>query len=296
MVWTMTDLHAFSSPPPLSDADLIGHVENIVRRAGTSFFWAMRRLPEDKRNAMYAIYAFCREVDDIVDEPGEVAEKKLELGVWRGEIERLFADRPRNPTASALRRPVEQFDLRKADFHAVIDGMEMDAAPRVRIRDMPELELYCDRVACAVGRLSVRVFGIPEDLGIRLAFAQGQALQLTNILRDIVEDATRDRLYLPFDVLQSYGLATENLTELVNDPMLASVCDLLGNVASRRFDEAWQLARQCDRDPVRPAVMMMAVYQQILNKLIRRGWSDPVRPVRLNRMEKAWTMVRYGLL
>ncbi len=285
-----------SAPDDLSEADLNVHAEAIVRKAGTSFFWAMRRLAEDKRNAMYAIYAFCREVDDIADEPGEVAEKKVALGIWRGEIERLFADRPRNLTARALARPVEKFGLRKEDFRAVIDGMEMDAAPSVRIRDMAELELYCDRVACAVGRLSVRVFGMPEDVGVRLSFAQGQALQLTNILRDIVEDADRDRLYLPRDLLLSHDIDPDDLPALIRHPNLAHVCELLADVATRRYGEARQLAAQCNRDDVRPAVMMLAVYHQILNKLIRRGWKDPAVPVRLSRLEKIWTLLRYGVL
>jgi len=280
----------------LSEADLIAHVEAIVRRAGTSFFWAMRRLPEDKRNAMYAIYAFCREVDDIADEPGEVEEKKIALGLWRSEIERLFADRPRNATARALARSVEQFGLRKEDFRAVIDGMEMDAAPSVRIKDMSELELYNDRVACAVGRLSVRVFGVPEDLGIKLAFAQGQALQLTNILRDVVEDAERNRLYLPRDLLLSHDIDPDDLGTLVKNPNLTHVCELLASVAERRYGEARQLVAECNREDVRPAVMMMEVYHKILDKLVNRGWKDLGSPVKLSKLEKIWTLLRYGVL
>jgi len=285
-----------STSADLSDADLLAHVEAIVRSAGTSFFWAMRRLPEDKRNAMYAIYAFCREVDDIADEPGEVEEKKMALGLWRGEIERLYADRPRNETARALARSVEQYGLCKKDFRAVIDGMEMDAAPSVRIKDMSELELYNDRVACAVGRLSVKVFGVPDDLGTKLAFAQGQALQLTNILRDIVEDTERDRLYLPRDLLLSHDIDPGDLNALIKHPNLTHVCELLANVAERRFGEARQLVAECNREDVRPAVMMMEVYHKILDKLVRRGWNDLGSPVKLSKLEKIWTLLRYGVL
>lgn len=282
-------------PVDLSEAALSAHVEAIVRRAGTSFFWAMRRLPEDKRNAMFAIYAFCREIDDIADEPGEIEEKKTALGLWRGEIERLYADRPRNLTARALAQPVEKFELRKEDFRAVIDGMEMDAAVRVRIEDMAELELYNDRVACAVGRLSVRVFGVPEALGVRLSFAQGQALQMTNILRDIVEDAGRDRLYLPRDLLLSHGVDSDDLTAMLKHPGLANVCELLADVAARRYGEARQLIAQCDRNDVRPAVMMMEVYHRILLKLMRRGWKDLAAPVKLSKLEKFWIVFRHGV-
>ena len=192
-----------STASPLTEAESTAYVEAIVRRAGTSFYWAMRRLPEQKRQAMYAIYAFCREVDDIADGADGEEQKRAVLGLWRGEIERLYADRPRNSIALALQRPVAVFGLKKEDFRAVIDGMEMDAQPSIRIPDMDELTLYCDRVACAVGRLSVRVFGLDDDTGRALAFAQGQALQLTNILRDIDEDARNDRLYVPNDLLVS---------------------------------------------------------------------------------------------
>ncbi len=289
----MTD--TFNNSTELSGIDPVAHVEAIVRRAGTSFFWAMRRLEEDKRNAMYAIYAFCREVDDIADEPGEIEDKRIALGIWRGEIERLFADRPRNPTACALVRPIDQYGLHKEDFRAVIDGMDMDAEPSIRIKDMAELELYCDRVACAVGRLSVRVFGVQDDIGIKLSFAQGQALQLTNILRDVAEDAGRDRLYLPRDLLVSHDIDPDDLNALIKHPKLPLVCDLLATIAERRFEEAWDLARQCNRSDVRPAVMMMAVYHQILKKVIHRGWRNFASSVKLTKLEKIWTMIRYGI-
>ena len=162
--------------PELSDHEITKHVEALVKRSGTSFFWAMRRLPKEKRAAMYSVYAFCREVDDIVDDPGEESDKVFRLGMWRGEIERLYGDRPRFPVAMALVEPVHRFGLRKVDFRSVVDGMEMDAKDTVRIADMDELGHYCDRVAGAVGRLSFRIFGVDEERGNRIAFALGQAL------------------------------------------------------------------------------------------------------------------------
>ncbi len=281
--------------PQINVQDADRAVEAIVRRSGSSFFWAMRRLPEAKRRAMYAIYAFCREVDDLADEPGAIEDKKAGLAIWRGEIERMYGEQPRHFITKALMTPVEAYELRKEDFRAVIDGMETDAQAAVRITDMAELELYCDRVASAVGRLSVRVFGVPDELGIPLAFAQGQALQLTNILRDIKEDAERDRLYLPRDLLVSHDIPTENLDELIRHPALPMVSELLSDIAARRYQEARALIKQCRRDQVRPAIMMMEVYNQILNKLTRRGWADLSTPVRLTKFEKAWTAVRFGM-
>jgi phytoene synthase len=127
--------------PSAVDADIFRHVEAVVRRAGTSFYWGMRRLPEDKRRAMFGIYAFCREVDDIADGDEAESEKMVRLGHWRGEIERLYGDQPRDPVCRALLPAVKRFGLRKEDFRAIIDGMEMDAGASLRIADMDEFNL-----------------------------------------------------------------------------------------------------------------------------------------------------------
>lgn len=284
-----------NTQPSPTEADAAAYVENIVRRAGTSFYWAMRRLPEQKRRAMYAIYAFCREVDDIADGADFEEEKRAALGLWRGEIERLYADRPRNPVAIALRTPLEAFGLKKEDFRAIIDGMEMDAGPGIRIADMEELTLYCDRVACAVGRLSVRVFGIDEDHGRRLAFHQGMALQLTNILRDISEDAERGRLYVPRDLLVSFDIEAEDLPSILAHPAFPKVCETLADVAHRQFSEADDVASECNRQQIRPAIMMMEIYRQIFLKLKRRGWRHLTLPVGLSKAAKLWVALRYGV-
>ena len=276
------------------------HVENIVKASGTSFYWAMRRLPPAKRAAMYAIYAFCREVDDIADDiggPGAEAEKREKLDEWRNEIDRLFAGDTQTVVGNALLPAVERFHLRQKDFEAVIAGMEMDTRDRVRIKDLDELTLYCDRVASAVGRLSTRVFGLDADTGDRLAFAQGQALQLTNILRDVDEDAERDRLYLPADVLSKHGIASiEDLGVVIGDPRLHDVCLELANGAAQRFREALAIIDTCEKQDVRPAVMMLEVYRRILEVLIQTGWTSPRRRVSLSPIVRLWVMFRYGLL
>ena len=276
------------------DAEALARVEAVVRGAGTSFYWAMRRLPEAKRRAMFCIYAFCREVDDIADGSAAAPEKMTALGLWRGEIERLFGDRPRDPVARALRPVVAEFGLRKEDFRAIIDGMEMDARDTLRIADMDELNLYCDRVACAVGRLSVRVFGIDDDVGAELASSLGQALQLTNILRDIGEDAERNRLYVPADLLAAHDIAAGDIPTVLNHPRFPETCDTLAAVARRRFDQAKAAILQCDAGKIRPAVMMMEVYRRILDKLAYRGWLDLNMPVTISGPGKLWIALRYG--
>ena len=276
--------------------DPVAHVHEVVRRSGSSFAGAMRVLPAEKRDAMFAIYAFCREVDDIADEPAPLDEKIFRLGQWRGEIERLFAGRPRTPIAVALAGPVERFSLRKEDFRAVIDGMEMDAVDGMRIADMAELELYCDRVASAVGRLSCRVFEIDDEHGEMLARTLGQALQLTNILRDLDEDTERDRLYLPADLLHAHGITQSAPAAALADPAIGGVCEIVADIARRRFEEAAATMADCPRERIRPAMIMMQAYQRVLIRLMRRGWADWRVPVGLSRLEKLWIVLRYGMI
>jgi squalene synthase HpnD len=288
----MNELSATTSAvPPLT------YVEQVVRQSGSSFYWAMRFLPLEKRQAMFAVYAFCRQVDDIADEPGQIAAKQQALGGWRQEIERLYDGMAEWPVAAALLRPVERFDLRKEDFLAVIDGMEMDAAHSIRIADMEELHRYCDRVACAVGRLSVRIFGVPQPTGDALASALGQALQLTNILRDLKEDARRDRLYLPAALLRSRGVAVGSDAEAVlRHSAIIGACEQLSGLAARRFEEAASLSAVCDRRQIRPAVIMMEVYRRTLERLNGRGWGRWAEPVSVSSAEKLWVALRYGMI
>ncbi len=272
-------------------------VEAAVRASGTSFYWAMRLLPAEKRRAMFAVYAFCREVDDIADEPGELDEKTRRLELWRDAIAALYAGRPVGLLPRALAEPIRGFALRQADFLAIIDGMKMDAAERVRIVDRDELVLYCDRVACAVGRLSTRIFGMDAETGERLAFSLGQALQLTNILRDLVEDAERDRLYLPADLLAAIGCVdTEVATDVLRHRRLPEVCEVIASRARARFAEARDIVARCDRRQIRPAVVMMEVYGRLFRRLTARGWQRWAEPVAVPSSEKLWIALRYGFL
>jgi presqualene diphosphate synthase len=278
-----------------SDEDA-AHVLDVVRASGSSFYGAMRTLPKERRAAMFAIYAFCREIDDIADDPLPPAEKTAALAEWRSEIERVYAGNPRKPTGRALLQPIARYALRKADFIALIDGMEMDAAESFHGPSMDTLTLYCERVAGAVGMLSVRVFGEPGDAGTRLAWALGQALQLTNILRDVKEDSERDRLYLPAELLTGHGIATRETAAVLAHPALSAVCEDLAVLARQRFDEAIAAMAQCDRRKIRPAVVMMHVYRAVLDKLIRRGWRRLDEPVSVSKAAKLWIALRYGLL
>ncbi len=272
------------------------HVREITKASGTSFFWAMRLLPPPRRNAMFAIYAFCREIDDIADDDRPKAEKLDRLDEWRAEIGRLFDHRPTFPTSLALAQPIADYGLEKEDFLALIEGMEMDAREAIRAPAMADLEYYCDRVACAVGRLSVKAFGVTEPAAKDVSFFLGQALQLTNILRDPKEDAERSRLYLPRELLEKHGIKTRDPMAVLADPGLPLVCRDLAAVAGRRFDEADRAIAKCARGPMRPAIVMKQVYHRYLNKMVAEDWRDLDKRVTLSKLQKLWIGLRYGLL
>ena len=276
------------------EAGLAELIERIVRRSGTSFYWGMRVLPPERRSAMYAIYAFCREVDDIADGSLSVTAKTARLDAWAEEIERLYQGRPTEPIARALTGAVDAFALAKADFLAVIEGMRMDAAATVRFPDMAALFHYCDCVACAVGRLSNPVFGIDRASGDPLAKALGEALQLTNILRDLDEDAALDRLYLPADLLARYGIGGAP-AEVVAHPRIAAVCAEVAKLAGIRFDQARNILTRIGARERKAAVLMMEVYWRIYLRLVTRGFAPPRTPVALSRLEKAWVMLKNGI-
>src|SRR5271166_651766 len=177
----------------------------------------MRILPRAQREAMFEIYSFCRQVDDIADASGPRDVRRGELARWRADIDALYAGKP-VPRTQGLVLPMQEFGLRREDFHAVIDGMEMDVVADIRAPDDATLDIYCDRVASAVGRLSVRVFGMEQQDGLALAHHLGRALQLTNILRDLDEDASMGRLYLPREMLQDAGIAATEPAAAIGHP------------------------------------------------------------------------------
>lgn len=286
-----------AAPADLAAAGLspAAHATEVVRSSGTSFYWAMRLLPAPKRQAMYAIYAFCREVDDIADSPGRSGEKLRRLEGWREEIARLYGGNPKHLISRALLAPVEQFNLPEEEFRAVLDGMEIDAAGRVRMHDMDGLLGYCRKVAGAVGMLSVPVFGMPREPGPRIAVALGNALQLTNILRDIQADAARDRLYLPAETLKKHGVEEDSASRAITHPAFAGACRELSGIARRYYREAEWLLKGLERAVKRPPVIMMHTYRETLKLLDRQGWNRLGRKVSLKGWRKIALALRYGL-
>jgi presqualene diphosphate synthase len=267
-----------------------------VERAGTSFYWAMRLLPPPRRSAMFAVYAFCREVDDIADEPAAPEEKRRRLDAWRAEVAAVYRGEPSHLVAQALVRPVRDYALREAEFQAVIDGMAMDAERDIRAPSLADLDLYCDRVASAVGRLSTRIFGLDDEPGLALAHHLGRALQLTNILRDLDEDAALGRLYLPREALLAAGIDEARPEATLRHPRLGLACAEVAARAERHFAEADRIMATCPRAAVRAPRLMAAAYGTILRDLQARGWSPPRRRVSTNRLRLAGAVLRYGLV
>jgi presqualene diphosphate synthase len=277
------------------EAALRETIRRRVEAAGTSFYWAMRLLPKERRDGMYAVYAFCREVDDIADDWPEV-ERPAGLAAWHEEIEALYAGRPRQLIGRALEMPVARFQLRQSDFHDVIDGMEMDAVGDIRAPALAKLDLYCARVAGAVGHLSVHVFGDMSDAAHRVADALGRALQLTNILRDLDEDAQRGRLYLPRELLDRHGIRTDEPQAVLRHPALPAVCRDLATLTRGHFDTAEAAMRSSSRRAMRPAAVMGAFYRAMLDALVAADWRDPSVRVSLSKSRKLWLVLRHGLI
>jgi phytoene synthase len=261
--------------------------------SGSSFYAAMRILPEAQREAMFQIYSFCRQVDDIADSDGPREERSAALQRWRDDIDGLYRGEP-PARLKDYARSVQQFDLGREDFLAVIDGMEMDVTRDIRAPDLATLDLYCDRVASAVGRLSVRVFGLPREDGIQLAHHLGRALQLTNILRDIDEDAAIGRLYLPREGLVQAGISSIDPLVVAADPALPRVCAPLVERARDHFAKADEIMARNSRRAVRAPRIMSKYYRAILELLVARGFANPRAAVRLNKMARIGILLRYA--
>jgi presqualene diphosphate synthase len=266
----------------------------IVSRS--SFYRALGILPSEKRDAMYEVYAFCRAVDDIADDGGPNNDRIAMLDHWRADIARLYAGGGPSELTEGLAGPVQAFGLQQEDFFAIIDGMEMDVRRDILAQDWAALELYCDRVASAVGRLSVRIFGIEDEKGRQLAHHLGRALQMTNILRDLDEDASLGRLYLPKEALAEAGIDEVDIEKALAHPRLGQACASVVTRAKQHFAKASAVMASCRRESVRSPRVMTSVYEALLDKLVARGWTPPRREVRASKLQFLWIALRHGII
>ena len=273
----------------------------------------MRLLPKARRQAIFAVYAFCREVDDIADGQLLHSKKHAALDIWRGQIAALFASNaavekttPNAAILTILQHAIKTYDLKLADFVAIIDGMQMDIDGPIIAPSLSELELYCDRVASAVGRLCVPIFGQPDEKGRAVADHLGLALQLTNIIRDVPEDADISRLYLPSELLEQHGIDARDLARardpkvVANHENLPAICAALGQRAEQAYLDAQAAIALCDKTAMRAPIIMMRVYYLNLKRLRKAGWQPnaltDVSKLRRSgqKLEKLLVALRYG--
>jgi phytoene synthase len=266
------------------------------KASGSSFYIAMRLMPAEERDAMFAIYAFCRKVDDIADDGvGTRAERHQKLEQWRDDLRGLYAGTV-SPLVRFLAPAVAHYGLRLEDFLAVLDGMDMDVAEDIVAPDLATLDLYCDRVASAVGRLSIKVFGMDEGPGFQLAHHLGRALQLTNILRDIDEDAAVGRLYLPREYLEQMDCCRQmDPQAIVAQPKIDAVCRQVAKLAHQHYDEAQRILSARPKGRIKTPRLMGAVYAEILRQSEARGFAPPRQRVSLPKSKLLSLVLRQGL-
>ena len=278
-----------------NDQDINDYISNIVKKAGTSFYWGMRFLPKNKRNAMFAVYAFCRIVDDIADGELDIDDKRVKLDEWRKIINGLYqGDVPRdNKVAFALKRAIDDFSLPKDEFLEIIAGMEMDMNNVGKPLTMSEIKLYCRRVAGAVGMLSIHIFGDTSKESVQYAICLGEALQLTNILRDEAEDADMGRTYIPLELMNKYGVAELSPKELLSSPALSDIRKDLADMTTKMYAKAQSLITPQNKKSLKAAEIMTRVYHAIFRKMQKRGIGVVSPRVKLGKLEML-KVVFYG--
>lgn len=255
--------------------------------SGSSFYYSFRFLPPPRRQAITALYAFCREVDDVVDECADPQVARATLQWWRREVNALYAGNPTHPVTRALAPALAVHRLEQARLLDIIDGMGMDLDWN-RYPDFPTLEVYCHRVAGVVGMLSASIFGYTDPATLEYARDLGIALQLTNIARDVGEDARRNRIYLPLDELARFGVSTDDILLFRETHAVAAL--LAHNVERARDYHARALARlpAADRAAQRPGLIMGAIYARLLEEVAAEGAGVMNRRISLTPLRKLW--------
>jgi phytoene synthase len=255
--------------------------------SGSSFYYSFLFLPEDRRRAITALYAFCREVDDIVDDCPDIGVARMKLAWWRNEVAAMYQGTPQHPVARALAALLPRFNLPEARLHEIIAGMEMDLDQN-RYPDFDALKLYCHRVASVVGLLSAEIFGYQDPRTLEYAADLGMAFQLTNIIRDVGEDARRNRIYLPLDELGRRGVPVADIVEARETENFRSLMEFQIERALGYYHQAFAKLPQQDRKAQRAGVVMAAIYQTLLEEIRGDGCHVLTRRVSLTPVRKLW--------
>jgi phytoene synthase len=255
--------------------------------SGSSFYYSFLFLPPERRRAITALYAFCREVDDAVDEPSDPSAARATLAWWRGEVEQLFAGNPQHPVTRALAPMNEPFGITQARLSEIMDGMEMDLN-QSRYLNFAGLQLYCHRVAGVVGALAAGIFGYRNAKTLEYAEKLGLAFQLTNIIRDVGEDARKNRIYLPLDELQEYGVTAADILNANHTESFVCLMRFQAERARRCYDEALALLPAEDRRAQRPGLMMAAIYRALLDEIAGDNYRVLEQRTALTPIRKLW--------
>ena len=255
--------------------------------SGSSFYYAFRFLPAKKRQAIIAFYAFCREADDVVDECKDPAVAMAKLGWWREEIKRLYSGTPSHPVTQALSKHIAQFDIPQALLDEILDGMEMDLTSQ-RYADFTQLRLYCHRVAGVVGEVAARIFGFSHRSTLDYANRLGLALQLTNIIRDVGEDARRGRIYLPLNELDQFGVSENDILHKHETTNFKALMEFQYQRARTTYDDAYTLLPKVDRKSQRPGLIMAAIYRDLLEAIREEGFPVLTSRTSLTPLRKLW--------
>lgn len=263
------------------------YCQDKAAKSGSSFYYSFLFLPPQQRQAIMALYAFCREVDDVVDECSDPSLAANKLEWWRSEIDKLFQGNPTHPVTQALQTSIEHFNLPQEHFLEIIDGMAMDLS-QFSYPNFKELSLYCYRVASVVGLMAVEIFGYEDRQTLKYAHNLGIALQLTNILRDVAEDAARGRIYLPQEDLIRFGVSQ---SDILNHQMSDNAREMLkfqGQRAREYYQKAFELLPEQDRFNQRSGIIMAAIYSATLKEIENDNYQVLDQRISLTPIRKLW--------
>ncbi len=263
------------------------YVQDKAAASGSSFYYAFLFLPQRRRQAITAFYAFCREVDDVVDEVSDPAVAANKLAWWRREVAQAFAGQPTHPVMQALMPCTTEFGITPAHLQAVIEGCEMDLS-QTRYIDFPGLQRYCHLVAGVVGEVAARIFGQTQPQTTAFAHRLGLAFQLTNIIRDVGEDAMRGRIYLPIDELQRFEVKAHEITQRVYSDRFVALMKFQAERAHRVYDEAMALLPAADRRNQKPGLMMASIYRTLLREIEADNFQVLHQRTSLTPLRKFW--------
>ena len=255
--------------------------------SGSSFYYSFLFLPPERRRAITALYAFCREVDDVVDETSDAHLAATKLAWWRVEVANLFAGKPQHPVTKALQPHLTAFGITQEKLNDIIDGMEMDLT-QTRYLDWPNLEKYCYRVASVVGLLAAGIFGYRDPRTLEYARNLGLAFQLTNIIRDVGEDARKNRIYLPMEDMKQFGVPAADILQSRHTPAFQQLMRFEAARAREHYEKAMQTLPAVDRKPQRPGLIMAAIYRTLLEEIERDGFRVLSQRTSLTPVRKLW--------